>query len=237
MHERIGIRQRHISLHETLTHSRRRRLTDLYLSAFYPAFILFHFLSLHFTSLHFIYHPSVPAHLLGMDQAIDSEADPLIPLSSDAEVNKYLVKINDKLKQLKTIGLTKNDHKILEKRLNFVWGELKETDPHASDPDKLKAWRHTRAREIYTNIQDANDHMFLALILVISPSESVKTSFQNVVNYLVHPSNNKPYQLNLSSADKMFFESTSVKQDFTGSRHFLRFIEAVFPQGLFSHFW
>lgn len=55
------------------------------------------------------------------------------------EVNKYLVKINDKLKQLKTIGLTKNDHKILKKRFNFVWGELKETDPHASDPDKLKA--------------------------------------------------------------------------------------------------
>jgi hypothetical protein len=171
-----------------------------------------------------------------MDQAIASEADPLIPLSSNAEVNKYLIKINGKLKQLKTIELTKNDHNILEKRLSSVWGEPEEADPHADDPAKLKTWRHTRARQVYTEIQDANDHVFLAVILVIPPSESVKTNFQNVVSYLVGLGNYEPYRLNLSSAEKKFFESTSAEQGFTGSRHYLRFVGAVFPQGLFCHF-
>ncbi len=67
------------------------------------------------------------------------------------------------------------------------------------------------------------------IILVILLLESVKTSFQNVVNYLVRLSNYKPYRLYLSFVNKMFFKLTSVKQGFTSSRHFLCFIRAVFP--------
>jgi hypothetical protein len=44
----------------------------------------------------------------------------MIPLSPDKEVNKSLIKINEKLKQLKTIGLTRGDREILESRLSFV---------------------------------------------------------------------------------------------------------------------
>jgi hypothetical protein len=100
----------------------------------------FHFLSFHFISLHFYYFPILfQLHLLGIDQATASRADLLIPLSSNTEVSKYLVKINDKLKQLKTIGLTRGDHNNLENRLSFVWGKP-EANPHTDNQAKLKIW-------------------------------------------------------------------------------------------------
>jgi len=71
--------------------------------------------------------------------------------------------------------------------------------------------------------------VFLVVILVILLLESVKTSFQNVMNYLVCFSNYKLYQLSLSSVHKIFFKSTYVKQDFTSSCYYLCFIGTVFP--------
>jgi hypothetical protein len=128
-----------------------------------------------------------------MDQPTTSKADLAIPLSPNKEVNKSLIKINKKLEQLKTIGLTQGDYDILESQLTFVWGTPEEPNPEASAADKQKLWRHSRAHQAYTEIQGANDHIFLAIILVIPPTESAKTSFQDVVNYLASLQNCETY--------------------------------------------
>jgi hypothetical protein len=166
-----------------------------------------------------------------MDQPIASESDPLIPLSSNPEVNKYLVKINGRIEELKTSGLS--DREILKNRLGLVWGE---SDEGPNEQGKsIKIWRQTRARRVYTEIQDVNDLLFLAVILVISPTECITTNFKGVLNHLAGLEDFKLPQLNLGPNAKRFFESTSAEQGFNGSHYYSRFMESLFPKGLLNY--
>jgi len=162
-----------------------------------------------------------------MDQHTTSEAGRLTPLSSNAEINRFLIKIDEKVNQLKMNGMMRGDQALLKNsRLNFIWGEPIE-EPGGQNATK---WRKARARRAYTDIQDANNHVFLAVVLVIPPTECAKTSFDIVVEYLTRLENYEPYRLNLRPAAKKFFESTAAEQGFTSSRGYLSFMQALFPQ-------
>jgi hypothetical protein len=137
-----------------------------------------------------------------------------------------LTKIDEKVKELNTNGITRGDQEILNQCLTFNWANEK--------PDGKKGsatlWRNTRARRAYTEIQDANDHLFLIVILVIPPTECAKTSFDNILNHLTSLENYEPYRLSLRS--KRYFESTAAEQGFAGTRRYLSFMQALLPQSL-----
>jgi len=162
-----------------------------------------------------------------MDQPITSEAGCVTTLSSNSQIDEFLTKIVEKVKELNTNGVTRGDQEILNHRLNFNWTNEK--------PDGKKGsatlWRNTRARHAYTEIQDANNHLFLAVILVISPTECSKTSFDNILNHLTSLENYEPYRLNLSPTAKRYIESTAAEQGFASSRRYLSFLQALFPPG------
>lgn len=146
-------------------------------------------------------------------------------------MDQLLAKIDEKAKQLKTNGMTRGDQELLKaNRLNLVWGEpIEKPDGQAASATD---WRKGRARRAYTEVQDANHHLFLAVILAIPPTECAKKSFDSVLEHLIRLGNYEPYQLNLSPAAKLFFESTAAEQGFSGSRCFLSFMQALFPQSL-----
>ncbi|OCL05494.1 hypothetical protein AOQ84DRAFT_271822, partial [Glonium stellatum] len=121
-----------------------------------------------------------------------------------------LTKISAKVKQLKTDGMMRGDRDVLKDRLKLIWGEPSETPEDRSG--SATKWRKARARRAYTELQDANEHLFLAVVLAISPTECAKTSFENVLEHFFRLGDYKPYQLNLSPADKRFFESTAAEQ-------------------------
>lgn len=123
----------------------------------------------------------------------------LAALRSDIQINKYLTKIDEKVGQLKMNGMMRRDRGLLKNhRLNFIWGEP------AEEPDSQNA-------RTYAEIQDANEDLFLAVILVIPPTECAKASFDNVLEYLVRLDNYRSYRLNLSLTTKMFFEATAAE--------------------------
>ena len=72
-------------------------------------------------------------------------------------------------------------------------------------------WRKGRACYIYMDIQDANDHVFFAIVLVIPPTECAKISFNIIVEYLTCLKNYKLYYLNLRPTAKKFFKLTAVE--------------------------
>jgi len=200
-----------------------------------------HFTSLHFISFHFPSFHSTPSHtepgvfttrkdfqILTMDQPITSEAGRVTTLSSNPQINEFLAKIDEKVKELNTNGITRGDQEILNQRLNFSWTNERPDGKRGS----ATLWRNTRARRAYTEIQDANDHLFLAVTLVMPPTECAKTSFDNILSHLTGLENYEPYRLSLSSASKRYFESTAAEQGFAGNRRYLSFMQALFPQSL-----
>jgi len=216
-----------------------------------PYFTSFHFTSFHFTSFHFtsfhlhfisLHFPSNSFHLtrdrfsttrqqfhiLSMDHSITSEAGRVTTPSSNPLVDEFLTKIGEKAKELNTNGITRNDQEILNHRLSFNWANEKTDGKRGS----ATLWRNTRARRAYAEIQDANEHLFLVVVLVIPPTECAKTSFDNILNRLISLENYEPYFLSLSSASKRYFESTAAEQGFAGSRRYLSFMQALFPQSL-----
>lgn len=164
-----------------------------------------------------------------MDEHITPEAGHSTALTSNAQINKFLAKIDEKFKQLKANDMTRGDQHVLKNhRLSLVWGEpIEKAD---GEDASATLWRKARARRVYAEIQDADDHLFFTFVLAIPPTECAKTGFENVLDYLIRLENYKPYHLNLSPVTKRFLESTAAEQGFTGNRRYLSFMQALFPQ-------
>lgn len=144
--------------------------------------------------------------------------------SSKAGADEVLAQINEKTRQLKE-GIGYSDQKLLKARLQIAWKEADEVQVSSGT-----AWRKSRARETYTRIQDVSEHLFLAAILVITPTHCSKKSFNNIVDSLLRIENYEPFHLNLGPTDKKFFETTAVEQGFSGNSGYLKFMRALFPQ-------
>jgi hypothetical protein len=86
-----------------------------------------------------------------MDQHITPDADRLTALTSNAHINKFLAKIDEKSKQLKANDMTRGDQHVLRNhRLSLIWGEPIEK----ADGEDVSAtsWRKGRARRAYAEI-------------------------------------------------------------------------------------
>ena len=130
---------------------------------------------------------------------------------------------------MKTSGLTRGDQEVLrDGRLSFIWCE---TD--ASSTTSVTKWRQARARRAYSEIQNANDHLFLAVALAITPTECGKTGFNNILDCIASIENYEPYRLNLDSTAKRFFEAIAAEQGFAVSNRYLSFVQSLFPQSLY----
>jgi len=162
-----------------------------------------------------------------MNAPIASEAG----LNLGPEVDKFMAKIIRKSGQLKSSGLTLDDRENLKERLRFTWTEA----PDDNLATAVTAWRKTTARKAYRAIQDASDHLFLAVILAITPTECSKPSFKKVKELLLSLKSYEVYQTNMDFEEKHHFESTAAEQGFINNRRYLDFMNAIFPQGQQSY--
>jgi hypothetical protein len=137
-----------------------------------------------------------------------------------------VAKINSKSDQLKTSGMTDDDRKILDKRLSMVWGE----PPKGAKKTKLSIWRWNTARQTYERIQDRSAHLFLAVILAISPTDCVTTVFKKVREYLISLLSYQYYLLEINPAEKRFFESVAAEHKFMNANRYVNFMNDMFPQ-------
>lgn len=148
-------------------------------------------------------------------------------MSSDGLIDNALKAIDAKVQRLKINGLTLVDEELLRKdRLGFVWGE-----PEALGSASSTRHRVTRARRAYTVLQAADEHLFLVALLVFSPTECAKASFEGVLESLRRLTNYEPYHMDLGSAAKSFFEFTAAEKGFSQSPGYLGFMDALFPKG------
>ena len=134
--------------------------------------------------------------------------------------------IQAKVGELHQDGLTYKDQQTLKNRLDFIWSdELKE------EYRPTTAWRHKEARRVYREIQDADAHLFLAVVLVITPTECVKPVVKDTLTSLTELDNYELYHFNLDLSAKRFFDSVAAEQGFTSNHRFSSFIQSLFPHG------
>lgn len=139
---------------------------------------------------------------------------------------RFINKINEKVRLLKKGDLNAEDRKVLKTgRLCFVWEESL-----GSCEVTVTTWRKSRARRSYREIQEVSSHLFLAVLLVITPTDCGKTSFEPTLNYLTSLKNYENYHYDLNSAAQKFIESTAAEQGFAGNHRYLDFMQSLFPE-------
>lgn len=135
-------------------------------------------------------------------------------------------KIFAKTAQLKSRGLTEEDQDIIKgNRLKFIWLEA----TGESVPDSTK-WRHFRARKHYREVQNVSSHLFLAVVLTISPNVCYTSEFKRVVSYLVGLVDYEECKFSLGFQVKELLESSAAEQGYAGSLLYLEFMRETFPE-------
>jgi len=165
-----------------------------------------------------------------MDLPISLGAAPVAP-NLDTQFDKILSKIVRKTSQLKTIGMLPNDRENLKERLGFAWSDA----PNNKEATNVTTWRKKRARKSYTDIQDANNHLFLVVILATTPTECSTPIFKEVKESLISLKSYENYRVNVDFAEKHFFESTAAEQGFISHHRYINLINSLFPQGWYNH--
>ncbi|KAJ6126019.1 hypothetical protein N7471_010512 [Penicillium samsonianum] len=148
-----------------------------------------------------------------------------MPPSLDAgdRAQQLSQQINNKITQFQLQGLTFEDRELLRARLPFVWR------PHEIIPAvSATKSRQSRSRYIYSMIQDASNHLFLAVVLVVPPTVCISPAFQLVLNSLMSLETYVTFQFQLNAKAQRFFESTAAEQGFATERRYLSFMKSMF---------
>lgn len=113
--------------------------------------------------------------------------------------------------------------KTLRDRLTLAW---------VANPRRVAStnWRNVRARDVYQEVQSSSSHLFLAFLSVVSPTTCSKQGFEKIVAKLLDSTISVKLQLNVEA--KEFFRSVAVAGDFTDNPGYIKFMNALFPEGL-----
>ena len=140
--------------------------------------------------------------------------------AKDKDNKDILTRIGDKLQQLSTNGITGEDEALLKSRLEVAWGN------DTSGPDST-AYRKARARRNYNRIQNKDNHIFLAFVLLVAPTECSSKGIGDSVDLICRLEDLEPYRINLKNAAKGF-QSTAKELGFSTNPPYLAFITDVF---------
>ncbi|KAJ5144484.1 hypothetical protein N7526_001992 [Penicillium atrosanguineum] len=134
-------------------------------------------------------------------------------------------KIVTKLAQLRTQGLTLDDQETIEERFTFLWKDFKAISNISSTKS-----RHSRARSTYKRIQDASSHLFLAVILLVTPTNIIKSEVQVVLNKWINLDTYDECRFQLGVAAKRFLQTTAAELGFAGETLYIAFMQSMFPE-------
>jgi hypothetical protein len=85
---------------------------------------------------------------------------------------------------------------------------------------------------VYLEVQDSSPHLFLAFLSVVSPTVCSTPNFQKIVSKLLSFDRQTPVKLRLNTDAKYFFDSIAAEETLKDNPCFVKFVEALFPEGL-----
>ena len=145
----------------------------------------------------------------------------------DRQLLSLMKDIEDIVRKYNSTGIPKTPRKIrtnLKDRLILTWGTNAKIGANSTN------WRIARARDLYLEVFDSSPHLFVAFISVVSPTTCSTPDFWKIVTKLLR----SPIlvQLQLNAETKDFFRSVAVDGAFTDNPGYIRFANAIFPEGL-----
>jgi len=115
----------------------------------------------------------------------------------------------------------------LESRLVLAWGDIAGPEDRSTT-----AWRKRNARNVYQDIQDESNHLFLGFVLAMGPTACSRTGIKDFIKALLKADTDRPHKLRLNLGAKELFESMAIKRGFGGNSRYVEFIRSLFSEGL-----
>lgn len=135
-------------------------------------------------------------------------------------------RIDKKCEQLLTSKkISERDVKSLRARLSFVWC----AENRSQEVSLVTSWRDTIAREVYSDVQEINNHLLLPFILAVPPTACSTPAFRKVMQILQHR-RYKTYRLELSLDWKETLESIAIYCDIGSHVNYQKLMQSLFPQ-------
>lgn len=185
----------------------------------------------HSTSFHFIPFHSISFQFPSQLHTPPSSTQPPGTMVSDSYTTQVLRKVESKSRQLGE-ELSLRDLEVLKDRITFLWGTFPSKGGGGSNTTK---WRHLRSRRIYEQIQDMDDHLFLAVLLSVNGSESAQTKFEAVVDLLRKLGQYQPYHFTLNKSTSDALHALSEAPGIASNSRYQRLLMALNPgQALFD---
>jgi hypothetical protein len=134
-------------------------------------------------------------------------------------------------------GIPSHYHVELKNRLAIAWGDRKHNQFNGkprSRAEDLLASRENCARIFYLRAQDADCLLFLPFILAYSPRAYVDFKITNFAEFRKYEWDK--IQAEAGTEIKQLIKSMAFRNGFNQNLHYLRFMGAIFPEGLLKHF-
>lgn len=110
---------------------------------------------------------------------------------------------------------------MLSQRLKFIFG------PMVSKKSPPTLWRLRRSRDAYQAIHDIDAHLFLALVLSVSPTECGTTKFEAVIDHLRNLSNYDAFHFSLKKSTFEALEELGNSDDIADRDRFGRLLRVL----------
>ncbi|KAF2006192.1 hypothetical protein P154DRAFT_570262 [Amniculicola lignicola CBS 123094] len=126
-------------------------------------------------------------------------------------------------------GLTKQDKKNLTTRFAFLWLE------RPGESKKSSKWRINLVRDTFRNVLDKSAHLFVILLLLLSPTACGQRVFiDGTIMPLLKSESYDSCSFSLGLRDKEFLVETAEDKGFLQESEFIAVMHALFPEG-WSH--
>ena len=79
-------------------------------------------------------------------------------------------------------------------------------------------------------IQNASNHLFLAVLRIVSPTVCINREVQAALSQIINLGSYDDFRFQLGLGARRFFESTAAEQGFAGNPLYLTFIQSMFPE-------
>lgn len=142
--------------------------------------------------------------------------------------NAHFKKVENKVTQLQSVGLTTEDWEIIGDRLKQVWLDPVQDSDQPTPPQTR--WRKGRSQKNYRQIQENSNHLFLAVVLAVPPTVCSSSQFQPVLNYWIGLRDYKNFNFTLDVGVKERFELIAKGKGYAERPLYLEFMRKIFPE-------
>lgn len=151
--------------------------------------------------------------------------------AAESRLQKIMDNLRGRARQLNVDGFS-SDISTIKNRFKLLWSTRSQDDEVASGLGEVTMWRRRRSRAAFREIQSFDNHIFLASLLVITPTRAASKDMSDILAHLRKIENYRPYQFALKKDDQDAMESIAIEEGFADNKFYREMIQVICPASL-----